>query len=129
MKRYEGPGIERVVITAIQPIDGQRNLLLGTTKGIKLFNKATGSYRHDTRFEALVKERIVGMKPDGHGRIWILCDKKMFLLSNNKLTSVDELIPGAGRLSDFESNLYNGGTLCWDPSRTAFGSEASNASL
>lgn len=120
IKRYQGPTNEKIVTTAIQPIDSERNLLVGTTNGIKVFNKESGSYKTDERFLTLSKERIVGIKRDGYGRLWILCDRNIFIFGNNKVISVEQIIPGAGRLSDFEPNLLNGGTFCWDSYRNGF---------
>ncbi|MCF0068908.1 histidine kinase [Dyadobacter sp. CY261] len=120
VKRYEGQKNGRVVTTAIEPIDGESSLLLGTTNGIKVFNKESSSYKTDARFAELSKDNIIGIKPDGYGRLWILCDRKIFLFSNNKVTSIDQVIPGAGRLSEFEPYLFNRGTFCWDSYRNGF---------
>lgn len=120
VKRYAGISNERIVTTAIQPIDKEANLLLGTPGGIRIFNRRSGSFNADVRFAALSKEPIAGIKKDGYGRLWILCDKKIFLFQNNTVTSVEQIVPGAGRLSDFEPHLFNGGTFSWDSLRSGF---------
>ncbi|SDD81715.1 Two component regulator propeller [Dyadobacter soli] len=120
VKRYTGIKNERIVATAIQPIDNGARLLIGTPDGIRIFDSGSSSFKTDPRFTAVSREAIVGIKKDGYKRLWILCDKKIFLFQDNAVTSIEQILPGAGRLSDFEPSLYNGGTFAWDSLRNGF---------
>lgn len=121
VKRYDDPKDEKnITITAIQPIGRGDNLLLGTPNGIRIFKKTVGSYYADERFGAVKNKNILGITRDGFNRLWILCDKEIFIFDGTKVFSAEKVIPNVGHLVDFNFYFQSGGIFRWDPSRHGF---------
>ncbi|MCE7073296.1 histidine kinase [Dyadobacter sp. CY327] len=117
IKQYNSEvGFKDIFINAIQPFE-KEDIIIGTSTGVLIFEKLTGSFRRDSRFAKVDGEEIVTIKLDGHARLWIMTTSEVYIYANNHLFSVEEEIPGAGILHHGE---YKMSILIWDFKRKGF---------
>jgi ligand-binding sensor domain-containing protein/putative methionine-R-sulfoxide reductase with GAF domain len=118
IKQYQNEtGSKNLNINAIQPIRDERFLLIGTTEGIRIFNKKTGIFKKDERFALLENERIVAIRTDEQQRFWIIASNSIFIYDKGKLYTAASLIPSLKTVKNPE--FYFSGFL-WDKMRKGF---------
>lgn len=118
VQAYPGiPGENALFINAIHPLSAETDLLIGTTKGLIIFNRQTGTYRHDPRFAVLERETILTIKPDGSNRLWIVTTSKLFILNQGKLLPAEQVIPETNLI---HSQLFTVSAFVWDQRRQGF---------
>lgn len=121
IKAYSNPDRRRnIYVNAISPIDQDENLLLATSIGLLTFNKSKTAYFQDSRFASLANKRILSIKKDGYGRLWIICNSEIFLFSGNKLEPLSQEFPQAKKLLGQDFSFSATSAFCWDPSRNGF---------
>ncbi|NIJ53626.1 sensor histidine kinase [Dyadobacter arcticus] len=124
LNRYDGHTIKRypknVYVNAIFPIDGEENLLVGTSKGLLVFNKKKRNFLFDQRFKSLSGKTICSVKPDGFKRLWIVTNSEIYILSHSKLLPIEQALPFAKILKgqDYTSTGFT--AFCWDSLRQGF---------
>jgi ligand-binding sensor domain-containing protein/putative methionine-R-sulfoxide reductase with GAF domain len=122
IKQYKnGNGIKNPYINTIQPFNGEDTLLLGTRKGILLFNKRTGHFSTDSRFDDLREAVIVSVQKDNSNRIWIgtrlESSSEIYIYHDGKVLPVTAFFSEAKRLKKEDFALS---TMVWDTTRTGF---------
>ena len=109
LDRYDGAVVQRFhdanggqkhFVNAILPFNGEDTLMIGLRRGILLFDKKTGRFSRDPRFESLAQKYIVRIRADGHGRLWIGASDGLYLYDHQKLKPLTEVFPEA-RKFDF----------------------------
>jgi len=125
IKQYKKPkGELDIFINALFPHEDQNKLLVGTTKGIRVFNKKTGEFTYDRRFHAVENKLIEKMHLDGLNRLWIVSQAQIYILTGGKLAPVAEVIPAAAIMQNTE---YYNAAFVWDPLRFGFWVGGQNA--
>ena len=106
LDRYDGAVVQRFhdieggqkhFVNAILPFEGEDTLLIGLRRGILLFDKKTGKFSRDPRFEALAQKYIVSIRADGQQRIWIGTSGGLFVYAGQKLKPITDVLPEARR--------------------------------
>ncbi len=124
LNRYDGhlikPYNRNIYVNAIHPIDGVENLLIGTSKGLLIFNKKQRIFLYDERFDQISTKTIWAIKPDGHGRLWFVTDSDLFVFENNKLRPVANAFPFAKILKGQDYASAGFAAFCWDSRRNGF---------
>ena len=109
LDRYDGAVVQRFhdanggqkhFVNAILPFEGEDTLIIGLRRGILLFDKKSGKFSRDPRFEALAQKTIVSIRADGQRRIWIGTSGALYLYDHQKLKPLTEVFPEA-RKFDF----------------------------
>lgn len=125
LNRFDGAVIKQfkntkylnsLYINAIHPFTGD-SLLIGTRKGIRIFNKRNGVFITDARFAALNNAIISGIRPDESGHLWIATSDHVFVYGDGKLVSVEEFMPAA-KVMKWQG--YTISAFAWDASRKGF---------
>ncbi|MEO8769795.1 MAG: histidine kinase [Ferruginibacter sp.] len=109
--------LNSLYINAILPISGNDSLIIGTRRGIRLFNKSTGEFISDTRFDTLNSEVISSIKQDGYNRIWIASGTGVWVFDKGKLFTAAEFMPSSAPMG---KQNYSIGAFEWDPLRKGF---------
>jgi len=122
IKQYKsGNNLKNIYINCIYPFNGNDSLMIGTRKGIMLFDKKTGTFFQDKRFDAIREDVIMSVKPDDYGRIWIGTHigttSRIYVFDNGKLFPLTSIIPGAKILQKKDFALS---TMVWDKARKGF---------
>jgi len=118
IKQYKKPAGEKdIYLNAIHPLNTRGELLVGTSTGIKIFNKKSGQFSTDKRFESLKNELIVAIRSDAMKRIWIITPSQIFIYSNDKLLPLKKVIPDAAIISN---KLLSFSAFEWDSKRYGF---------
>lgn len=112
--------VSTVEVNGIHPIDGKANLLVATSRGLKLFNKSTGKYRADNRWKALTSRPILSVKEDDQHRLWFICQKDIFIYDGKKVWKLAELLPWAERVAHADLSFAARSAFCWDAKRKGF---------
>lgn len=98
IKQYKSGNLKNLYINAVEPF-GDDSLLIGTRKGMFLFDKRSGHFFDDDRFSELRDQVIVCIKRDGLGRIWIgtryLTSSRIYIYSQQKLLPIEAVYPDA----------------------------------
>jgi ligand-binding sensor domain-containing protein len=118
--RYDqkiGSGNEKMYINAIHPVKDENYLLIGSSEGIRIFNKRTGSFHRDKRFHMLDREKIEVIKKDDQNRLWIVCASRIFILDKGKLFPGTSLIPS---LKVIQNPQFSFSGFVWDKMRKGF---------
>jgi ligand-binding sensor domain-containing protein/putative methionine-R-sulfoxide reductase with GAF domain len=113
-------GERDLFVNAIYPIDSNESLLVGTSVGIRVFNKAEGMFVKDLRFSALTHQPILAIKKDDKGRLWIIGPRNITIFTDNRLTPAENVVSAAKGLSDHDFTYAAFSAFCWDSSREGF---------
>ncbi|SEI74909.1 Sensor histidine kinase, LytS/YehU family [Dyadobacter koreensis] len=120
IKQYKNGNFKSLYINAVEPF-GNDSLLIGTRKGLFLFDKKTGLFYDDERFSELREHVIVCIKQDGRGRIWIgtryLTSSKIYICDQNKLLPVEAVYPDA---KVFNKHDFALSIMVYDTARQGF---------
>ena len=120
VKQYKSGNAKNLYINSVEPF-GDDSLLIGTRKGVFLFDKKTGRFFEDSRFSELKEHVIVCIKQDGLGRIWIgtryLTSSKIFIYSHGKLLPVEAVYPEA---KIFNKHDFSLSIMVYDTVRQGF---------
>ena len=118
IKQYKKPAGEKdIYLNAIHPLNNAEQLLVGTSNGIKIFNKRSGQFSTDKRFDILRHELIVAIRSDGLKRIWIISTSRIFIFSNEKLLPLSEVIPATAIIAN---KSFSFSAFEWDSKRFGF---------
>ncbi len=126
LNRFDGAVIKQfkntrflnsLTINAIQPIGNTDSFLIGTRQGVRIFNKKTGVFISDNRFESLNNLTISGIKSDESNNLWIATTKGIFVYSLGKLLTVAEFMPAAKVI---KQQGYTTTAFVWDSYRKGF---------
>lgn len=109
-----------VEVKSILPMDVNENLLVATSRGLKLFNKATGKYMPDPRWKQLAGKPLVSVKKDGDGRLWFICRSEIFIYDGAKIWKLTDLFPWASRMAIQDVTFAAESAFCWDKKRKGF---------
>ncbi|WP_169720057.1 histidine kinase [Dyadobacter alkalitolerans] len=109
-------GLKDLYINGIQPL-GQDELIIGTTQGIKIFNRKEGAYVSDPRFEQLSSIDIYNIYLDGFSRLWFLTQSGIYIYINGNLAKLESQVSDARILQGVRYDLA---TLVWDHGRGGF---------
>ncbi|QRQ99547.1 sensor histidine kinase [Dyadobacter sandarakinus] len=121
IRRYNGQkGEKAYYINAVQPVDDDRNLLVATSRGLMLFDKQAGKFFIDARIAAFANKKILSIKPDGNGRLWLIALKEIFIFDNNKIRRCEEVIPETKILQGQNFAFSAVTAFCWDALRRGF---------
>ncbi|KAA6440852.1 GAF domain-containing protein [Dyadobacter flavalbus] len=124
VKQYMGFRNEKnIFITSILPLSNNKEFMLGTNKGVAIFNKQTGEFYRNKEYTSIENEIILTIKADHRNRIWILTSKTVFLYANGKLNEAKALIPSAAVI---RNKHYSSLAFIWDPHRKGFWLGGSN---
>ncbi len=121
VKHYEDvKSIKNTEINEICPIDRSKNLLLATSDGLKLFNKSSGSYEKDGRFEILAHKPVVSIKADAYQRLWIVCASDIYIYDNQKIRPLATALPWTKPLLNHDFYFATRSAFLWDDQRKGF---------
>ncbi|WP_353720682.1 histidine kinase [Dyadobacter sp. 676] len=129
LNRYDGNTIKcyddlravhNVEVNGIYPVDGNANLLVATSRGLKLFNKSAGRYQTDQRWKALTHMPLLAIKEDGEKRIWFIGKSEIFVYDGVKVWKLTDLFPWARRVADHDLSFAAKSAFCWDKKRKGF---------
>lgn len=120
-RKFAGPkGTKDLFVNAIYPIDADENLLLGTSQGLRVFNRVEGVFISDARFKALNTQSIFAIRKDSKGRLWIISPQNMFIFAANRLQPAENVVSAAKTLKGqgFADTSFS--AFCWDSLRDGF---------
>jgi ligand-binding sensor domain-containing protein/putative methionine-R-sulfoxide reductase with GAF domain len=129
LNRFDGSQIRRFrsskgekddFINAIYPFDDYRHLLIATSKGIKIFDKETGTFRSDKRFTVLDGKVVLAFRPDSRGRLWVIARFQLYIYTEGKLVQADSIIPALKIMGDQDFTHSGFAAFCWDAVRQGF---------
>jgi ligand-binding sensor domain-containing protein len=121
VKHYEDvKSIKTIEINDIAPVDGSKNLILATSRGLKLFNKSSGSYQVDGRFETLSNKPVISIRADAYHRLWIACASEVYIYENQKLRPLVAALPWAKSLLNHDFTFAPRSAFVWDDQRKGF---------
>jgi len=110
-------GADKLYINAIHPIRDENYLLIGTKKGIRIFNKRTATFSKDERFSLLDKMPIEVIKTDDQKRFWIVAESQIFIFEKGRLFLAESLIPS---LKVIQNPQFYFSGFVWDQMRKGF---------
>lgn len=108
--------LNSLYINAVHPLNND-SLLIGCRLGVRVFNKMTGEFTIDKRFDALNNEIISCIKPDEDGRLWIATSSQVFVFAKGKLYTAAAYMPKAIKM---ERQGYSIAAFAWDKVRKGF---------
>ncbi|MDQ6480738.1 histidine kinase [Dyadobacter sp. LHD-138] len=122
IKQYKnGDGAKNPYINSIKSFNGNDTLLIGTRKGLMLFDKRTGRFLTDHRFDVLKEDVIASIQEDNSNRIWIGTrlgtSSKIYIYDQGKIFPVTSFFSEA-KILDKED--YALSTMVWDTARNGF---------
>ncbi|SEJ81782.1 Sensor histidine kinase, LytS/YehU family [Dyadobacter sp. SG02] len=121
VKHYEDlKSIKNMEINDIYPIDGSKNLLIATSVGLKLFNKSSGSYQNDSRFDILAGKTVISIRADAYRRLWIACASAIYIYDNQKLSPLADALPWTKPLLNHDFSFAPRSAFVWDEQRMGF---------
>lgn len=129
LNRYDGNTIKyyddlrtvhNVKVNGIHPIDGNTNLLVATSRGLKMFNKSSGKYQADLRWKALARKPLLSIKEDGEKRLWFISQSEIFVYDGVKIWKLTNLFPWAARIANHDLSFAAKNAFCWDKRRKGF---------
>lgn len=116
----DNKAVENVEVNGIQPIGKTVNLLVGTSDGLKVFNKSTGTYIKDARFQKLARTPVLAIKRDDYGRLWFISNNQIYLYQGETLSELAQALPWAKRLAQKDMSFAARNAFCWDKLRKGF---------
>ncbi|CAG5008468.1 hypothetical protein DYBT9275_04276 [Dyadobacter sp. CECT 9275] len=118
VKKYEvGENIKSISVNAIYPIGKKDSLLIGTNKGLRIFNTQTGVFSQLSRFASLDDQMVVTIKPDDRNRLWIGATTKIYIYDRGRLFPVSDMIPAARIIQGPPRTVSD---IVWDTLRGGF---------
>ncbi|MCE7059858.1 histidine kinase [Dyadobacter sp. CY343] len=121
IRAYQNPELQRsVYVSAIAAIDKHKTLLLATSVGLLTFNKSKTAFYRDKRFASLTNKRILSIKEDGDGRLWIICKSEIYIFNGEKVVPLIQEYPQAKKLLSQNFSFSASSAFCWDKSRSGF---------
>ncbi len=120
IKQYKsGANLRNLYINAIQPIKCKDTLMIGSRKGVLMFDKRRGTFARDSRFDVLKDEVIETIRADDKGRIWIATagSSRIFIFQNGKLSPITTFVPAARIIEKPDFFLS---AMVWDTLRKGF---------
>ncbi|GGM86917.1 hypothetical protein GCM10010967_19140 [Dyadobacter beijingensis] len=129
LNRYDGNSIKsytdlqtsgNVEVNSIHPIDRSANLLVATSRGLRLFNRQSGRYHKDARFQSLAGKPILAIKKDGNNWLWLISRSEIFIYDGKKLGTLTDVFPWAARIAQRDLSFAAKNAFCWDDKRKGF---------
>ncbi|WP_353719141.1 histidine kinase [Dyadobacter sp. 676] len=98
VRRFHDPdGGQKHFVNAICPFVGTDTLMIGLRRGVLLFDKKSGRFSRDPRFDALSQKNIVTIRSDDRHRVWIGASDGIYMYDGRKLDAITDAFPDARR--------------------------------
>ena len=120
VKQYNSGKFKNLYINSIEPLNDD-SLLIGTRRGMFIFDKHSGTFFNDPRFNLMKEDVIVSIKHDMRNRTWIGTrfgtSSKIYIYDKGKVLPVEAIYPEA---KVFQKQDFALSIMVYDTARQGF---------